>query len=72
MKKPSRTFPACWGGRRRRSTGSAVAAAVGAFNGRPVTDLRQLRILDLRYGTIRAQALPPESPAVTEQLLGQT
>ncbi|MDX3458152.1 helix-turn-helix transcriptional regulator [Streptomyces sp. ME02-8801-2C] len=53
--------------------GTAVARSDGAFNGRPVSDPRQLRILELRYGTIRAQALPPgESMALIEQLLGET
>ncbi|MFC3578495.1 helix-turn-helix transcriptional regulator [Streptomyces yaanensis] len=53
--------------------GTAVGRADGAFNGRPTTDPRQLRILELRYGTIRAQALPPrESLAFIEQLLGET
>ena len=53
--------------------GTAVGRSDGAFNGRPVTDLRQLRVLELRYGTIRAQALPPgESLAFIEQLLGET
>ncbi|WP_432098301.1 helix-turn-helix domain-containing protein [Streptomyces sp. WAC 04229] len=53
--------------------GTAVGRSDGAFNGRPVTDLRQLRILELRYGTIRAQALPPgESLAFIDQLLGET
>ena len=53
--------------------GTAVGRSDGAFNGRPVSDLRQLRILELRYGTIRAQALPPwESLALIEQLLGET
>ncbi|MFJ5774862.1 helix-turn-helix domain-containing protein [Streptomyces sp. NPDC093094] len=53
--------------------GTAVGRSDGAFNGRPVTDLRQLRIVELRYGTIRAQALPPgESLAFIEQLLGET
>ncbi|OSZ61881.1 transcriptional regulator [Streptomyces pharetrae CZA14] len=53
--------------------GTAVGRSDGAFNGRPVTDLRQLRILELRYGTIRAQALPPgESLALVEQVLGET
>ncbi|MFG3551446.1 helix-turn-helix domain-containing protein [Streptomyces sp. NPDC047725] len=53
--------------------GTAVGRSDGAFTGRPVTDLRQLRILELRYGTIRAQALPPgESLAFIEQLLGET
>jgi len=53
--------------------GTAVGRSDGAFNGRPVTDLRQLRVLELRYGTIRAQALPPGgSLAFIEQLLGET
>ncbi|MFI5553846.1 helix-turn-helix domain-containing protein [Streptomyces sp. NPDC051738] len=53
--------------------GTAVGRSDGAFNGRPVSDLKQLRILELRYGTIRAQALPPgESLAFIEQLLGET
>jgi transcriptional regulator with XRE-family HTH domain len=53
--------------------GTAVGRSDGAFNGRPITDPKQLRILELRYGTIRAQALPPrESLALVEQLLGET
>ncbi|MFC8245181.1 helix-turn-helix domain-containing protein [Streptomyces chartreusis] len=53
--------------------GTAVGRSDGAFNGRPVSDLRELRILELRYGTIRARALPPgESLALIEQLLGET
>ncbi|MGW2568679.1 helix-turn-helix domain-containing protein [Streptomyces sp. NPDC001537] len=53
--------------------GTAVARSDGAFNGRPITDPKHLRILELRYGTIRAQALPPrESLAFIEQLLGET
>ncbi|MFF5884282.1 helix-turn-helix domain-containing protein [Streptomyces sp. NPDC012589] len=53
--------------------GSAVGRAEGAFNGRPTSEPRQLRILELRYGTIRAQALPPgESLAFIEELLGET
>ncbi|MEU1133839.1 helix-turn-helix transcriptional regulator [Streptomyces sp. NPDC005900] len=53
--------------------GTAVGRSEGAFNGRPVTDLRQLRILELRYGIIRSQAMPPaESLAYIEQLLGET
>ncbi|MFF0276226.1 helix-turn-helix domain-containing protein [Streptomyces sp. NPDC004330] len=53
--------------------GTATGRSDGAFNGRPVTDPRQVRILELRYGTIRAQALPPrESLAFIEQLLGET
>ncbi|AOR32264.1 transcriptional regulator [Streptomyces fodineus] len=53
--------------------GTAVGRADGAFNGRPISSLKELRILELRYGTIRAQALPPgESLALIEQLLGET
>ncbi|MFF7645471.1 Scr1 family TA system antitoxin-like transcriptional regulator [Streptomyces canus] len=53
--------------------GTTVGRSDGAFNGRPITDPKQLRILELRYGTIRAQALPPrESLAFVEQLLGET
>ncbi|MFF4491772.1 helix-turn-helix domain-containing protein [Streptomyces sp. NPDC001544] len=53
--------------------GTAVGRSDGAFNGRPVADPKYLRILELRYGTIRAQALPPrESLAFIEQLLGET
>lgn len=53
--------------------GTAVGRSDGAFNGRPTSDPKQLRILELRYGTIRAQALPPrESLAFIEQLLGET
>ncbi|MFF4209891.1 helix-turn-helix transcriptional regulator [Streptomyces sp. NPDC001796] len=53
--------------------GTAVGRADGAFNGRPVSNLKELRILELRYGTVRAQALPPgESLALIEQLLGET
>ncbi|MEU8757620.1 helix-turn-helix transcriptional regulator [Streptomyces sp. NPDC048659] len=53
--------------------GTAVGRSDGAFSGRPVTDPKQLRILELRYGTIRAQAFSPrESLAFIEQLLGET
>ncbi|MFI1029454.1 helix-turn-helix domain-containing protein [Streptomyces sp. NPDC020951] len=53
--------------------GTAVGRSEGAFNGRPVSDPKQLRILDLRYGMIRAQALTPrESRAFIEQMLGET
>ncbi|MFJ4720799.1 helix-turn-helix domain-containing protein [Streptomyces luteogriseus] len=53
--------------------GTAVGRADGLFNGRPVSDPRQLRILELQYGTLRAQALPPrESLAIVETLLGET
>ncbi|MEU0004106.1 helix-turn-helix transcriptional regulator [Streptomyces sp. NPDC006314] len=53
--------------------GSAVGRSDGAFNGRPTSDPKHLRILELRYGTIRAQALSPwESLAFIEQMLGET
>ncbi|MFF3847276.1 helix-turn-helix transcriptional regulator [Streptomyces sp. NPDC002328] len=53
--------------------GTAVGRSDGAFNGRPTHDPKRLRILELRYGTIRAQALSPrESLAFIEQLLGET
>ncbi|WP_326697855.1 helix-turn-helix domain-containing protein [Streptomyces sp. NBC_01754] len=39
--------------------GTAIGRSQGAFNGRPVTDAKQLRILELRYGIIRAEALTP-------------
>ncbi|MEU3104084.1 helix-turn-helix domain-containing protein [Streptomyces griseoflavus] len=53
--------------------GTAVGRSDGAFAGRPVTDPKQLRILELRYGMIRAHALTPrESRAFIERLLGES
>jgi hypothetical protein len=53
--------------------GSAVGRSDGAFNGRPTSEPKHLRILELRYGTIRAQALSPrESLVFIDQLLGET
>ncbi|MCC5478825.1 helix-turn-helix domain-containing protein [Streptomyces barringtoniae] len=53
--------------------GTAVGRTDGAFNGRPVSNLKELRLLELRYGTIRAQALRPgDSLALIEKLLGET
>ncbi|MGP2435688.1 helix-turn-helix domain-containing protein [Streptomyces sp. JW3] len=53
--------------------GTAVGRSDGLFNSRPVSDPKQLRILELQYGTIRAQALSPrESLAFIEKLLGDT
>ncbi|WP_156725303.1 helix-turn-helix domain-containing protein [Streptomyces apocyni] len=53
--------------------GTAVGRSEGAFASRPVFNLRQVRILELRYGIIRAQALPPgESLAFIERMLGET
>ncbi|MFD9040539.1 helix-turn-helix domain-containing protein [Streptomyces bottropensis] len=55
------------------SDGSAVGRSDGAFSGRATHDPKHLRILELRYGTIRAQALSPrESLAFIERLLGET
>jgi hypothetical protein len=52
--------------------GTAVGRSDGAFNSRPISDPKHLRILELRHGTIRAQALSPrESLAFIEQLLGE-
>jgi transcriptional regulator with XRE-family HTH domain len=53
--------------------GTAVGRMDDEFGGRPVSDPRQLRILELRYGIIRAEALTArESLAFIEQLLGDT
>ncbi|GGV15627.1 helix-turn-helix domain-containing protein [Streptomyces spectabilis] len=53
--------------------GTAIGRSEGAFASRPVSSPRQLRVLELRYGIIRAQALPPgESLAFIEQVLGET
>lgn len=53
--------------------GTAVGRMDGDFGGRPVSDLKRLRVLDLRYGIIRSQALTPaESRDFIEQLLGET
>ncbi|MEU6554793.1 helix-turn-helix transcriptional regulator [Streptomyces sp. NPDC046915] len=53
--------------------GTAVGRADDEFGSRPVSDPRQLRILELRYGIIRAEALTArESLAFIEQVLGET
>ncbi|TCR23999.1 helix-turn-helix transcriptional regulator [Streptomyces sp. BK205] len=53
--------------------GTATGRSDGAFNGRPTSDPKELRILELRFSTIRAQALSPrESLTFIEQLLGET
>ncbi|MEW2488055.1 helix-turn-helix transcriptional regulator [Streptomyces sp. NPDC048411] len=53
--------------------GTAMGRSEGAFGGRPVSDPKHLRILELRYGVIRAQALTPrESRAFIERVLGET
>ncbi|MGW7260006.1 helix-turn-helix domain-containing protein [Streptomyces sp. NPDC054834] len=53
--------------------GTSVGRAEGDFGSRPVSELKHLRIMELRCGIIRAQALSPEeSLAFIEQLLGET
>ncbi len=53
--------------------GTAVGRMDDEFNGRPVHDPRQLRVLELRYGIIRAEALTTrESLAFIERLVGDT
>ncbi|MFJ6739103.1 helix-turn-helix domain-containing protein [Streptomyces sp. NPDC091279] len=55
------------------SDGTATGRSPGIFNGRPVSEPKQLRILELRFGIVRAQALTPrESTGHIEQLLGET
>ncbi|MET9142683.1 MULTISPECIES: helix-turn-helix transcriptional regulator [unclassified Streptomyces] len=52
--------------------GTGMGRTDGDFSGRPVSHPRQLRVLDLRYGIIRAQALTPEESLVfIEQTLGE-
>ncbi|MYW15443.1 helix-turn-helix domain-containing protein [Streptomyces sp. SID2955] len=52
--------------------GTSIGRSDGAFNGRPVSSPKELRILELRYGMIRAQALTPrESQAFIETALGR-
>lgn len=53
--------------------GTAVGRMDDGYGGRPVSEPKQLRILELRYGSIRAEALSPrESAAFIRQLLGET
>ncbi|MGW0789680.1 helix-turn-helix domain-containing protein [Streptomyces sp. NPDC002911] len=53
--------------------GSAVGRSEGDFGSRPVADPKHLRIIELRCGIIRAQALTPrESLAFIEQARGET
>ncbi|MEU9146268.1 helix-turn-helix transcriptional regulator [Streptomyces sp. NPDC048349] len=53
--------------------GTGVGRSEGAFNGRLVSDPKHFRILDLRYGIIRAEALTPrESREFIKGLLGET
>ncbi|MFG2138865.1 helix-turn-helix transcriptional regulator [Streptomyces sp. NPDC048650] len=53
--------------------GSAVGRSEGQFTSRVISNPQQLRILELRYGIVRAQALTPrESLAFIEKVLGET
>ncbi|MFD4611716.1 helix-turn-helix domain-containing protein [Streptomyces sp. NPDC058440] len=53
--------------------GTAMGRADDEFGSRPVSVPQQLRILELRYGIIRAEALTTrESLTFVEQLLGET
>ncbi|MGJ5890521.1 XRE family transcriptional regulator [Streptomyces sp. V2] len=53
--------------------GSAAGRADRLFNGRATKDPKQLRIIELQYGTIRSLALPPRETLVDiERLLGET
>ncbi|REK92174.1 XRE family transcriptional regulator [Streptomyces inhibens] len=53
--------------------GSVVGHSQGQFGSRAVSDPKEIRILELRYGIIRAQALTPrESLAFIEKLRGET
>lgn len=57
----------------RFADGSGVGRNDDEFGGRPVFGPRQLRVLELRYGIIRAQALSPkESLAFVERKLRET
>ncbi|MBX9424243.1 MULTISPECIES: helix-turn-helix transcriptional regulator [Streptomyces] len=53
--------------------GSAVGRSPAVVGGKPVTDLRRLRVLELRYGILRSQALTPhETTDAIRGLLGET
>ncbi|AJC57104.1 helix-turn-helix transcriptional regulator [Streptomyces sp. 769] len=53
--------------------GSVVGHSLEEFGPRPVSDPKLIRILELRYGIVRAQALTPrESLAFIEKTLGET
>ncbi|MFE7428662.1 helix-turn-helix domain-containing protein [Streptomyces sp. NPDC057545] len=53
--------------------GTAVAHWEGQLYNRMISDLKQVRIIELRYGIIRSQALTPrESLAFIEKVLGET
>lgn len=53
--------------------GSVVGRDEGQVASRLITDPKEIRILELRYGIIRAQALTPrESLTFIEKALGET
>ncbi|MGW2917148.1 helix-turn-helix domain-containing protein [Streptomyces angustmyceticus] len=53
--------------------GSVVGHSEGQFGSRPVSHPKEIQVLELRYGIIRAQALTPqESLAFIEKVLGET
>ena len=57
----------------RLRDGSTVGHNEVQLISRVITDPREVQILDIRYGTIRAQALAPrESAAFIETVLGET
>jgi transcriptional regulator with XRE-family HTH domain len=57
----------------RLKEGNTVGHNEVQFTSRLISEPREVQILELRYGIIRAQALPPrESLAFIEKLLGET
>ncbi|MFM9449090.1 helix-turn-helix transcriptional regulator [Streptomyces acidiscabies] len=53
--------------------GATVGRASSLFNGRPTKEPKQLRVIELQYGTIRSLAVSPrETLAHIERLLGET
>lgn len=57
----------------RLREGSTVAHNEVQRTSRLISERREIQILELRYGVIRAQALPPrESLAFIEKILGET
>lgn len=53
--------------------GSVVGRCEGEFGNRPLAEPKHLRVIELRCGIIRAQALTPrETLAFIEQALGET
>ncbi|MER6146245.1 Scr1 family TA system antitoxin-like transcriptional regulator [Streptomyces sparsogenes] len=53
--------------------GTTVGYSEGPLTSRVISNPREVQILELRYGIIRAQALTPrESLAFIEKLLGDT